>query len=147
LEEIMGDPPVIVIVDDEAWKMGDAESAVHAVFPGADIRLMLVQATDIRSDAELAWDIMKLGPRILILDNEFKTARKRRPDGSTIALMLRHLPGGKEVLVVMHSKGWEGSELEAMMLMGTRRTADYGASPSKLREVLERLKAEKFPGS
>lgn len=137
----MGKDLKIVIVDDDSSKIQHAEDTAHAVFPAAELKLIFMQRSDLRSDSDLALDIMRENPQIVILDNTLITAADPNPLGGLVAMKIRLLSGGKDVHICMHSSDWEGSSLEKSL----RRRGIYGASPRRLQAELQVLKAEKFP--
>lgn len=94
----------ILVVDDNPEKLKEAEEAALAVFPDAEVRMLLFSRWgDTRTEAEIAWCIYQLRPDILILDNDLAS----RVHGTTVALRLRLLPGGRQIQIVMYTTEWE----------------------------------------
>jgi len=131
----------LVIVDDDERKLGHAEEQARAVFPGADIRIMLIGREDHRTHQDLAGDILEMRPKVVILDNVFNS--KANPVGLIVAVEIRRA-GNSDLYVVMHTTGWD----EPFFRRSAARSANvqYGAgTPDNLRLELERLRREQFP--
>jgi hypothetical protein len=133
----------VVILHPGFERLQESENIVHDVFPHAETVTLLTRE---RGNVELAQDVMSRKPDILVLNNTLLGPEGEHVSGITVAKVLRGLPDGEKVTIVLCASGQGGWADESF-----RRTVlrvaqiEHGAQGGRdLKESLQSLKLEKF---